>query len=227
MVEFPSYGRTCAGYLALPSSGAGPGVVVVQEWWGLVPQITRVCDRLAAEGFTALVPDLYHGSSASYTEPDEAGKLLMALRFSDAVRDLSGAVSWLLGDPRATGDAVGSLGFCMGGGLSLYLASIRPEVRACVIYYGVLPWPEAQPDVSAIRGAVLGHWAENDHAAGHEVVDALEKQLVEAGKDVEFFWYPGCDHAFFNEDRPEVYNPDAARLSWERTLAFFRRHLVV
>jgi carboxymethylenebutenolidase len=222
-ITFPSNGHTCPGYLALPASGSGPGVVVIQEWWGLVPHIEDVCDRFAAEGFTALAADLYHGKAT--TEPDEAAKMMMSMNIEEAARDLSGAVTWLLGSEHTTGDGVGTVGFCMGGGLALFLASLRSELRACVMYYGVAPWPAAQPDLGRIRAAVLGHFAENDDFAGHASVDPLEQRLREAGVEVEFHWYPGTDHAFFNDTRPEVHDPDAARRSWELTVQFLHRQL--
>jgi carboxymethylenebutenolidase len=221
-ITFPSNGHTGSGYLATPEGGRGPGVVVIQEWWGLVPHIEDVCDRFAAEGFTALAADLYHGETT--TEPDEAAKKMMAMDIQDAARHLSGAVAWLLESENTTGDGVGTVGFCMGGGLALFLASRRPEVKACVMYYGVAPWPEAQPDLGRIRAAVLGHFGEKDHSANHEAVDPLEQRLREAGLEVEFHWYD-ADHAFFNDTRPEVYDPEAAQRSWELTVQFLHRHL--
>jgi carboxymethylenebutenolidase len=221
-ITFPSNGHTGTGYLATPEGGRGPGVVVIQEWWGLVPHIEDVCDRLAAEGLTALAADLYHGETT--TEPDDAAKRMMAIDIQDAARHLSGAVTWLLGSEHTTGDGVGTIGFCMGGGLALYLASLRPEVRACVVFYGVAPWPAAQPDVSRIRAAVLGHFGERDDFANHGAVDPLEERLRQAGVEVEFHWYDG-DHAFFNDTRPEVYAPEAAQRCWELTVPFLHRHL--
>jgi carboxymethylenebutenolidase len=221
-ITFPSNGHTCSGYLATPRGGRGPGVVVIQEWWGLVPHIEDVCDRLAAEGFTALAADLYHGETT--TEPDEAARKMMAMNMGVAARDLSGAVSRLLGSEQTTGDGVGAVGFCMGGGLALFLASLRPEVKACVMYYGVVPWPDAQPDITMVRAAVLGHFGERDGFAGHEAVDPLEQRLREGGVDVGFHWYD-ADHAFFNDTRPEVHDPEAARRSWELTVQFLHRHL--
>jgi carboxymethylenebutenolidase len=221
-ITFPSNGHTCSGYLALPKGDRGPGVVVIQEWWGLVPHIEDVCDRLANEGFTALAADLYHGQTT--TEPDEAAKTMMEMNIPTAARDLGGAVSWLLASEYTVGDGVGVVGFCMGGGLALYLASLRPEVAACVMYYGVVPWPDAEVDVKRIRAAVLGHFGEKDGFAGHQIVDPLESSLREAGVQVEFHWYD-ADHAFFNDTRPEVYDPADAAASWERTIQFFRRHL--
>jgi carboxymethylenebutenolidase len=223
MVEFPSNGQTATGYLATPSSGSGPGIVVIQEWWGLVQHIKDVCDRFAREGFTALAVDMYHGKTAS--EPDEAGKIMMELDLPRAARDMSGAVQWLAASDRSVGEGVGVVGFCMGGGLALYLATLRPEVRACVVYYGVIPWESVTPDFSKLNGPVLGHWGTRDSFNTPEKVEALEQAIRAAGKQVEFHWYE-ADHAFFNDSRPEVYDPDAARLSWDRTLAFFRQQLV-
>jgi carboxymethylenebutenolidase len=221
MVRFESNGQEAEGYLAKPASGSGPGVVVIQEWWGLVPHIKDVCDRLAGEGFVALAPDLFHG--ASTTEPDEAGKLMMGMKIDEAAKDMSGAVDYLVGLDAASGDKVGSVGYCMGGGLSLYLASLKPQVGACVVYYGALPG--AQPDLAQIQEAVLGHYAENDQWASPATARDLESQLTSLGKQAEFHIYPGTEHAFFNDTRPDVYNAEAAKLSWERTLAFFRQHL--
>ena len=162
-VEFPSNGHSCSGYLATPRRGPGPGIVVIQEWWGLLPQIRGVCDRLAAQGFSALAVDLYHGDSAALNEPDEAQKKMMAMTLETAAKDLGGAVGYLLESGKAEGPHVGTVGFCMGGGLALYLASLRPEVMATVDYYGAAPWEEAQSRVGEIRGSVLGHYGTVDH----------------------------------------------------------------
>jgi carboxymethylenebutenolidase len=223
-VEFPSNGHTCTAYLATPSSGHGPGVVVIQEWWGLVPHIEDLCDRFAAEGFVALAPDLYHGKATK--EPDEAGKLLMELNLAGAAQDMLGAGTWLAAGDRTAGDRVGIVGFCMGGALAIYAATLSPVFAAVVPFYPYMgATAAAKPEVGNIKGAVLGHFAELDGAYTHEQVDALEAELRTAGVDVEFFWYQGADHAFFNDTRPEVYDADASRLAWERTRAFFRTHL--
>ena len=221
MVQFPSNGQEAEGYLAMPASGSGPGIIVIQEWWGLVPHIKDICDRLAGEGFVALAPDLYHGGTS--TEPDEAGKLMMAMNIDEAAKDMSGAVDYLAGHDASTGGKVGCVGFCVGGGLSLYLASLKPEIGACVVYYGVLPG--AQLDFANIQAAVLGHYAENDNFAGPAAARELEGNLRSLGKEVEFHIYPDTEHAFFNDTRADVYDADAAKLSWERTLPFFREHL--
>jgi carboxymethylenebutenolidase len=222
MIEFPSNGAQDPGYLAVPDSGGGPGVVVIQEWWGLVPHIKDVCDRFAREGFVAVAPDLYHGEPT--TEPDEAGKKMMALRLDQTARDLSGAVDELV---RRTGrDKVGVVGFCMGGGLALVLATQRPDaVAACVSFYGVVPWPEAQPDYAKLSAAVLGHFGTEDASNPPETVRQVEERMRSLGKEVAFYFYEGADHAFFNDDRPEVYDPEAAALAWSRTVEFLRAHL--
>lgn len=221
-ISFPSNSHTCSGHLAVPDSGHGPGVIVIQEWWGLVPHIRTVCDRLAADGFVALAPDLYHGVAT--TEPDEAMKAMMALDITSAATDMSGAVSWLLASEHATGDHVGVVGFCMGGGLALYLATLRPEIAACAPFYGVIPWAEAKPDLGAIRARVVGHWGDRDESNPREKVDELEQRLQQAGVTVEFFHYD-ADHAFFNDARPEVYDAAASQLAWDRCLALFRQQL--
>lgn len=224
MVEFPSNGGTGSGYLATPEAGAGLGLVVIQEWWGLVPHIKDVCDRFAAEGFTALAPDLYRGTQT--TEPDEAGKLLMTLNLDQAAKDMGGAIDYLKGSDRVRGDGVGVTGFCMGGGLTMLLAVQRPDdVKAAVPFYGVIPWESAQPDWSKLQAPMQGHFAELDGFFSPDKAKELEATLQGLGKDVEFFVYEGADHAFFNDTRPEVYDEAAASTAWVRTLEFLRSKL--
>jgi carboxymethylenebutenolidase len=226
IIEFPSNGSTGQGYIASPDNGASStsGIIVLQEWWGLVDQIKRTCDRFAEAGFTALAPDLYHGTTVPLTEPDEAGKQMMALTMDSAAKDLSGAVDEL---QRRTGRSqVGVIGFCMGGGLALVLGTQRPDaVKAIVPAYGLIPWPDAQPDFSKLDAAVLGHAAGQDDYFTPEAARELEAQLTALGKDVEFHHYPDAGHAFFNEDRPEAYHPESADLLWDRSVAFFRNTL--
>ena len=224
MIEFPSNGSTAGGYLAVPEGGSGPGVVVIQEWWGLVDHITDVCDRFAGAGFVALAPDLYHGQKVAPGEPDEAGKAMMAMKMDQAARDMSGAVDEVR--RRGGRDKVGVIGFCMGGGLALVLATQRPDAVAAVVpAYGIIPWPDAQPDYGAMSAAVLGHYAEKDDYFTPDAAQALAEQLRGLGKSVEIHVYPDADHAFFNDTRPEVYDADAANLLWDRTVAFFREQL--
>jgi carboxymethylenebutenolidase len=223
IVEFPSNGDTGRGYLARSVEGAGPAVVVIQEWWGLVPHIEDVCDRFAAEGFTALAPDLYRGKTT--TEPDEAGKLMMALNLDKASKDMGGAVDYLKSSDAVRGQGVGVVGFCMGGGLALKLAADRAgDVRAVVAFYGLIPWEGAEPDWSRLQGAVQGHFATQDQFFTTEAANALERRLKELGKDVEVHHYD-ADHAFFNDSRPEVHDPEASHVAWERTVDHFRQHL--
>jgi carboxymethylenebutenolidase len=222
MIEFPSNGSNAVGYLSVPEAGNGPGIIVIQEWWGLVDHIRQVCDRFAAAGYVALAPDLYHG--VTIAEPDEAGKAMMALKMDGAARDMSGAVDELL--RRSSGEHIGVIGFCMGGGLALVLATQRPDAVAAVVpCYGVIPWPDAQPDYAAMSAAVLGHYAGNDDFFTPEAAQALGAQLRELGKDVEIIVYPDTDHAFFNDTRPEVYDDAAATALWDRSLEFFSAHL--
>lgn len=213
-------GHGSSGYLAQPS-GSGPGVVVIQEWWGLVPHIQRVADRFAAEGFLAIAPDLYRGKSTK--SPDEAGKLMMALNIDQAERDLADAVAYLRNHPANSTGKVGTAGFCMGGALSLYAASMNPDVSACVVFYG--GHPKVQPDLARLRAPVLGIYAERDGFVTPDSVRELDRRLEELGKPHDFHIYPGADHAFFNDERPEVYNRAAAEDAWSRTVRFFREHL--
>lgn len=221
MVEFESNGGTARGYLAAPESGAGPGVVVLQEWWGLVPHVKDVCDRFAAEGFVALAPDIYHGEQTR--SPGEANKLMMALDIARAERDMRGAVQYLLKHEAVRGERVGTIGFCMGGVLALYAASKNAQVGACVVFYGI--HPKVEPDLEALRAPVLGIYAERDKSVPPAAARALEAKLKALGKEAEFHIYPGTDHAFFNDTRPEVYNAKAAADAWRRTIDFLRRHL--
>jgi len=222
IVEFPSNGSTGSGYFA-PADGGGPGVIVIQEWWGLVPHIIDVCDRFAAAGFSALAPDLYHGDAASNSEPDEAGKLMMALNVGQAVKDMSGAIAFLQDNDAVTSDGVGVIGFCMGGGLALVLAAQRPDaVAACAPFYGLIPWEGAQPDWSQVEAPIRGHYAEHDEFFGPSAVAELEAKLDAAGKDASFVIHPGVHHAFFNDTRPEVYSAEESAKAWDATLDFFR-----
>ncbi|HEV2859374.1 MAG TPA: dienelactone hydrolase family protein [Pyrinomonadaceae bacterium] len=221
MVEFESNGGTTGGYLSTPEGGRGPGVIVIQEWWGLVGHVKDVCDRFAREGFTALAPDLYHGKTTR--SPDEAGKMMMALNIEQAEKDLRGAVRYLLGHEATGGERVGTVGFCMGGVLSLFAASKNRQVGACVVFYGI--HPKVEPDFENLSAPVLGLYAERDQFVPPEAVRELEARLRSHGKQVETHIYPGADHAFFNDTRPEVYDAAAAEDAWRRTIEFLRAHL--
>jgi carboxymethylenebutenolidase len=221
IVQFASNGTTATGYLACPRSGGGPAVIVIQEWWGLVPHVKDIADRLAKEGFLALAPDLYHGETA--TSPDQAGKLMMSLRIDQAERELSGAADFLIGFPSSTGEKVGVVGFCMGGALSLYAATKNSRIGACVVFYGI--HPNVVPDLPRLHAPVLGFYAARDTYVPPESVEALSRDLRGLGKQANLHIYPETDHGFFNDTRPEVYNEDRAKEAWKEMIAFFREHL--
>jgi carboxymethylenebutenolidase len=219
MVEFPSNGGKTSGYLATPASGKGPGVLVIQEWWGLVGHIKNVCDRFAAEGFSALAPDMYHGKTAS--EPDGAGKLFMALNIGQAEKDLRGATQYLVS--HSSTQKVGAVGFCMGGQLALFAATLNPSIGACVNFYGI--HPNVKPDYSKLNGPVLGLFAEKDQFVNPTTARAVDTAIKGVGKSSEIHIYPNVDHGFFNDDRSDVYDKTAAQDAWRRTLTLFRQHL--
>ncbi len=221
MVEFPFDGGNTGGYLATPKQGSGPGVVVIQEWWGLVDHIKDVCDRFAAEGFVALAPDLYHGKATK--SPDEAGKLMMAMRIDEAEKDLGAAVQYLLTSDSTTSKKIGIVGFCMGGALALYTATKNSNIGASVVFYG--GHPKVKPDLPNLHAPVLGLYGEKDGSVTPAVVHDLERQVKDLGKQIEVKIYPGAKHAFFNDTRPEVYDADASADAWQRTIKFFREHL--
>jgi carboxymethylenebutenolidase len=152
--------------------------------------------------------------------------MMMSLNIEQAAKDMAGAVDFLKRHDAVTGSGVGVTGFCMGGGLALWLATLRPDdVKAVVPYYGVIPWPAAQPDYSKLKSPVQGHYAENDDFANPETVRKLEEELKGHGARVEFFVYPGVGHAFTNHHRPEVFHEEHSRVAWDRTVAFFRENL--
>ncbi|HEV3225610.1 MAG TPA: dienelactone hydrolase family protein [Acidimicrobiales bacterium] len=227
MVDFKSNGDTARGYLAVPSGGSGSGVIVVQEWWGLNPQIKGVADRLAGEGFVALAPDLYRGELAGHDEMDKAGQLMSSLPMDRAARDMTGAVDFLTGHSSVKGDGVGAIGFCMGGGLVLVLGTLRPDrVKAIVPFYGVVGIDDAAPDWSKLDAAVEGHYAENDDFFPASKAKALEAGLRGLGKDCTFHVYPGTGHAFANETNAiGTYHADAASTAWDRAVVFLHSQL--
>ncbi len=236
VVEFTSNGATCTGYQA-GSGSAGRGVVVIPEWWGIVDHIKDVCERFAREGFVAVAPDLYHGTITR--EPTEAEKLMMGLDIDRAARDISGAVGYVREHPDVEPKKVGVVGFCLGGALGLVLATLEP-VDATVVFYGLpftrtpdgtkipgsvgLPIRE-NPRYEDLHGAVMGHFAERDEWWSAESGRKVFDHLRDLGKDAVFYYYPGTDHAFFNDERPEVYDPEATQLAWDRTVSFLREHL--
>ena len=218
MVDFTSNGGTTKGYLATPASGKGPGVLVIQEWWGLVGHIKKVADRFAAAGYSALAPDMYHGKTAS--EPDGAGKLFMALNIAQAEKDLAGAAKFLAGHSSTA--KLGVVGFCMGGQLALFASTINPSIGAVVDFYGI--HPNVKPDYSKLGGPVLGLFAEKDTFVTPQTAREVEAAIKKAGKAASIHIYPGVDHAFFNDEAP-AYDKAAAEDAWKRTLAHFQANL--
>ncbi|MCB9466166.1 MAG: dienelactone hydrolase family protein [Candidatus Eisenbacteria bacterium] len=221
-VRIPVNGREIDAYLSPAAGGTGPGVIVIQEWWGLVPHIEELCDRYASQGFTALSPDLYHGESTK--SPDEAGKLMMALEIDETEKDLRSAVGFLLAHSACTSQTVGTVGFCMGGMLSLFAAGASPnEVSACIDYYGI--HPNVHPDFAAMRAPVLGFFGAQDPMVTPDTVAALETTIRAAGREVEFHSYEDAGHAFFNDTRPDAYHAESAADTWKRAIEFFRTHV--
>jgi len=219
MIEFRANGGTANGYLAKPASGSGPGVIVVQEWWGLNNHIKDIADRMANEGFVALAPDIYHGSMT--TEPGEAQKLLMSLNLEQAEKDLRGAAE-ALKQNGATGDKVGAIGFCMGGLLALWAGTLSPHVGAVVDFYGV---GMVKPEVSKLQGPVLIIGGDQDHGANPDALRATQQSIKDAGGQADLVIYPGADHAFMNDTRKEVYKEDAARDAWGKMVNHLKGNL--
>jgi len=222
MVSFPANGGTANGYLSLPPGGQGPGLLVLQEWWGLVDHIKAVADRFAEAGYVALAPDLYRGEST--TSPTDAQRLLMALDMADTATMLRGGAEFLLAHASVTPKRVGAVGFCMGGQLALFSATAHPDViHAVVDFYGIFN-PNVPVDISALKAPVLGHFGAHDASIPLPKVEALFDEIRHTGVACESHIYD-AGHAFFNESRPTVFNPDAAALAWDRTLQFFQRTL--
>jgi len=221
-IEFGANGSTTSGYLAKPAANAnGKAVVVLQEWWGLVPHVCDIADRFAAEGYVALAPDLFRGDSAD--NPDDAGRLFMALNIDQAEKDLRGAIAAVKEHGGVSGK-VGVVGFCMGGQLALFAATTSAsDVGAAIDFYGI--HPNVKPDFAQLQCPILGLFAENDDFVNGEAVNALVAAVEAAGKSIEHHTYPGTGHAFFNDSRPEAYSADAAADAWKRTLAFFSGNL--
>jgi carboxymethylenebutenolidase len=220
-VTIPINGSEVDGYLALPASGAGPAVIVIQEWWGVVPHIIDVADRLAAEGFVALAVDHYRGVQT--TEPDEAQKLMLGLNISQAADDLAQAADWLLARAEVTSAKVGVIGFCMGGGLALLAPTVSDSICCSVAFYPAMPWPEYAPDWSRYAGkSALIHAAESDESWAGEAIAAYTEAIASHGGTATVERYPDSVHAFFNDDRPEVFQPANAAAAWAASLPFLR-----
>ena len=220
-VTFYSDGRTCEGYLAKPALGKALAVVVLQEWWGLVPHVMDVCDRFAKEGFIAIAPDLYHGKTT--TAPDEAGRLLMELDVERANTEIAGAANYVLSRPECSSKRFGVVGFCMGGALAQYAATSNSKVGAAASFYGgfkkvPLKW-------ESLKAPVLLIYGEMDEGVPASEAAPLEKKLKNLGKKVETVIYRGAPHGFFNDSRPTQYREECARDAWKRTVDLLKANV--
>jgi carboxymethylenebutenolidase len=225
-VEFPSNGSAASGYLVRPPNGSGPGIVVVQEWWGLDSGIKAQADRLGAAGFVALVPDLYHGELAEHTEMDKAARLMTELPPDRAARDMSGAVDFLASHEAVSGDGLGVVGFCMGGMLAWLLACNRPDkIKAVLTFYGY-PQGEMEPDWSRLDACVRGHMAEQDDFFGPDGARALESKLQGMGKDVQLTVHAGTGHAFMGPHNAlGTFDEELAEKIWPGAITFLHERL--
>ena len=225
-VSFNSNGNTASGYLVTPASGSGPGVLVIQEWWGLDSGIKEMANRLAAAGFVALAPDLYHGELAQHDEMDKASHLMTSLPADRAGRDMSGAIDYLASHPAVSGKGIGVVGFCMGGMLSFIIAANRPDaVKAVVPFYG-FPQGAAEPDWSKLSASIQGHMAEHDDYFPPAAAHALEAKLRAMGKDVTLTVHPGTGHAFMGpHDALGTHAPDVAAKVWPQAVSFLTSKL--
>lgn len=214
-------GADVPAVLAVPASGCGPGVIVIQEWWGLVPHIVDVTQRLADAGFVALAVDHYRG--AETTEPDEAQKLMLGLDIAQVADDLAAAAADLVARPQVVGERVGVVGFCMGGGLALLAPTVSDVISCASSFYPAMPWPQYAPDWSRYAGKQAQvHKALSDEPGNGPAIAEYAEAIRAAGGQVELFEYPESVHAFYNDARPEVYQEANASLAWERTLQLFR-----
>jgi carboxymethylenebutenolidase len=225
-VEFPSNGGKASGYFVKPKSGTGPGVLVIQEWWGLDSGIKTMTDRLGEAGFVALAPDLYHGELAGHTEMDKAGKLMQSMPPDRAAKDMSGAVDFLATNPAVTSKGIGVVGFCMGGMLAFLIAANRPDkVKAAVPFYG-FPQGQMEPDWSKLTASISGHMAENDNFFQPAAARALEAKLRGMGKDVTLTVHPGTGHAFMAPHNAlGTLNEKVAAEVWPQAVSFLKAKL--
>ena len=220
MVTFTSDSTQAQGYLARPGAEEpSPAVIVIQEWWGLNDHIKDVADRFAAAGFVALAPDLYHGQVAA--EPDEARKLVMGLDLPRAVNEMVAAVNYLCG--RSDVHSIGAIGFCMGGSLALLLASKTPRLGAVASFYGGRQLDDA--DLMQIACPILAVYGGRDQGIPPALIEHQREVWSRTGVQHEIVVYEEASHAFFNDTRPQAYDPAAASDVWQRTLAFFGKQL--
>jgi carboxymethylenebutenolidase len=222
-VSFKSNGGTASGYLVTPASGSGPGLLVIQEWWGLDSGIKEMAERLGKAGFVALAPDLYHGQLAGHDEMDKAAHLMQSMPADRTGRDMSGAIDFLASHPSVTSKSIGVVGFCMGGLLSFIIAAHRPDkVKAVVPFYG-FPTGAAEPDWSTLTATISGHMAENDSHFAPDAARALEAKLRGMGKNVTLKVHPGSGHAFMAPHNAlGTFDEKLAAQIWPEVVAFLK-----
>jgi carboxymethylenebutenolidase len=222
-VSFTSNGGTASGYLVKPASGSGPGLLVIQEWWGLDSGIKEMAERFGKAGFVALAPDLYHGQLAGHDEMDKAAHLMQSMPADRAGRDMSGAIDFLASHPSVTSQSIGVVGFCMGGLLSFIIAAHRPDkVKAVVPFYG-FPTGAAEPDWSKLTATISGHMAENDNHFAPDAARALEAKLRGMGKNVTLKVHPGSGHAFMAPHNAlGTFDEKLAAQIWPEVVAFLK-----
>ena len=225
-VEFKSNGHNASGYLVTPPGGKGAGILVIQEWWGLDEDLKKMADKLAAAGFVALAPDLYHGQVAGHTEMDKAAHLMNTMPADRAARDMSGAVDFLASHPSVTSKSIGVVGFCMGGMLSFIIAANRGDkVKAVVPFYG-FPQGPMEPDWSKLTASVSGHIAEKDDFFPPAAAAALEKKLRAMGKDCTLKVHPGTGHAFMGPHNAlGTRNAALDAQIWPGVVSFLKEHV--
>lgn len=213
-VQLQVNGKPANAYLAAPEAG-GPGILVLHAWWGLKPFFKEVCDKLAKQGFTALAPDMYQGRVAKTI--DEAKALLDQRDFELMGDTVKAAKNYLVS--LQPGKPIGVLGFSMGAEWGLVVAANEPDVAAAVLFYG-----PGEVDFTTVQAKVLGHFAEKDEWEDLDFIKAMEKDMQAAGVDVTLHFYPKVGHWFVEQDRPE-YDPESAKLAWERTFEFLKKNL--
>lgn len=225
-ITYRANGGTANGYIARPGDQAQhPGVVVIQEWWGINDNIKEICRRFADAGYVALAPDLYHGRVIPNGEPNEAQKALMSLDQAEVQKNLHGAVQTLISQTDVAPKRVGVVGFCMGGRLALIVASDEgSNIGAVASFYGG-GYDPTEDAVRAMQCPVLAIYGGQDGSTPEPVRERFRKYLTDNGKTFDMVVYPGAQHAFFNDSRPEVYDAAAAEDAWNRTLAWFGRYL--
>jgi carboxymethylenebutenolidase len=223
MVEFAANGGSAPGYLARPDGdGSFRGVVVVQEWWGLDAHIKSVVERFAQAGYVALAPDLYRGQIAN--EPDDARRLVMELEIPQAMKDIQGAVNYLIAQPFVQPKNIGVIGFCFGGALAGMMSYQGQGVGAVAVFYGGR-FKLDDDTAKQVKVPMLGIYGELDGGIPLEMVRNNETLLKQHSKPAEFHVYPGAQHAFFNDSRAHTYHAEHSADAWQKTLDWFGKHL--